>query len=236
MRKPNTKCIILISFPSFSQQPSKRRISVEQNLKKARVPVRVKSKSTESKARARFFCAWPGSRAKNRRSNRISKSELRSPLKSPKRRAATPSLESKRRRSNGSEKYEEAEGFIGRLRLRFYTSSLGGFGVLGIGPSTWPSRLRQRHCVPLSCASTRLRSNRCDRPAQEFLQNDVKKWKFELSLNRKLENNHFQRKPDIMMILRIKAYEKDVATGFWNNYGVAIVLLKTEEATANPRK
>lgn len=104
MRKLNTKCIILISFPSFSQQPSKRRISVKQNLKKARVPVCVKSKSTESKARARFFCAWPGSRAKNRRSNRISKSELRSPLKSLKRRAATPSLETKRRRSNGSEK------------------------------------------------------------------------------------------------------------------------------------
>lgn len=81
MRNPNIKCIILISFPSFSQQPSKRRISVKQNLKKARVPVCVKSKSTESKTRARFFCAWPGSRAKNRRSNRISKSEVRSPLK-----------------------------------------------------------------------------------------------------------------------------------------------------------
>lgn len=28
----------------------------------------------------------------------------------------------------------------------------------------------------------------CDRPTQEFLQNNVKKWKFELSLNRKSVN------------------------------------------------
>ncbi|KAL6280983.1 hypothetical protein ACE6H2_017864 [Prunus campanulata] len=213
MRKPNTKCIILISFPSFSQQPSKRRISVKQNLKKARVPVCLKSKSTESKTRARFFCAWPGSRAKNRRSNRISKSEVRSPLKyrndeQQLRASKLNDVDLMDQRRSGF--IINREGFYREATITIYTSSR--FGVLEIGPSTWPSRLRQRHyCAPVLCFHPApLYRFRCDRPTQDFLQDNI--------LMRFLSFLDFQRKLDIMMILRIKAYKKDVATGFWNNY------------------